>query len=106
MGWPKGKPRKGYVNKDGTTHANKKDRLGFDSKPLDTMVSFTRVPTNHPDELTVEVTSVLHGMTGVAIVRPCPMCLYAYADGGYCPDCGWSLPVYTDPYGTNSGGRK
>ena len=77
MAWPKGVPRKGY----------KKPAM-IDLPPDE--------PTKEPE---------LHGMTGVAIVRPCPMCLYAYADGGYCPECGWSLPVYTDEYGTNSGGR-
>jgi hypothetical protein len=24
-----------------------------------------------------------------AVVEPCPKCGYGYADGGYCPECGW-----------------
>ncbi len=49
---------------------------------------------------------VLHGMVGNgAISEPCPNCLYAYADGGYCPHCGWTLPIRIDEYGTHSGRR-
>ena len=79
MGWPKGKPRKGYV------------------KP-DNVIYLAPIP-----ELPAE--PVLHGMTGTAITQPCPLCLFAYADGGYCPDCGWTLPIRIDPYGTHSGGK-
>ena len=46
---------------------------------------------------------MLHGGAGSAITRPCPSCGYAYADGGYCSDCGWSKPVSRMPYGTATG---
>jgi hypothetical protein len=26
-------------------------------------------------------------------IEPCPNCRFPEADGGYCPECGWSLPV-------------
>jgi hypothetical protein len=81
MAWPKGVPRKGYV------------------KP--TLVPKEDLLASRPPELTPE----LHGMTGTAITQPCPVCMYAYADGGYCPYCGWNKPIRIDEYGTHSGGR-
>ena len=61
------------------------------------------------DPIVVEDTAsayVLHGMTGSgAITEPCPNCLYAYADGGYCPDCGWMKPIKIDSYGSHTGRR-
>lgn len=105
MPWPKGKPRKGHINKDGKPHSTerKKQDRAQQADPAfakllsdaDTAKSFTR--TEAP---------VLHGVVGNgAISAPCPVCMYAYADGGYCPDCGWSKPIRIDEYGTNSGRR-
>jgi len=102
MAWPKGVPRKGYVK--GSIESDK-----------DVMLSFKRIPRS-VEGLKVEVIRLatapeplpepaLHGMTGTAITEPCPLCLYAYADGGYCPECGWSKPIRIDEYGTHSGGR-
>ena len=34
----------------------------------------------------------IHGATKTPVIEPCPRCSYAYADGGYCESCGWSLP--------------
>lgn len=50
----------------------------------------------------------IHGATGTAVTSPCPVCSYAYADGGYCQSCGWHKPIVRVPYGTASGkvGRK
>lgn len=79
MAWPKGKKRKGYT------------------KPI-----LVPVEDLEPEEV---VEPVLHGMTGTAITQPCPVCLFAYADGGYCPECGWMKPTRIDPWGTHSGGR-
>lgn len=45
----------------------------------------------------------IHGATSAAVTTPCPVCLYAYADGGYCPECEWSLPVNRLPRGTATG---
>lgn len=47
----------------------------------------------------------IHGATGTAITAPCPACLYAYADGGFCPECGWMLPINRLPHGTATGRR-
>ena len=33
------------------------------------------------------------------VVEPCPACAFPEAGGGYCPDCGWTLP----PPGTPGG---
>ena len=42
----------------------------------------------------IEMTEpVLHGATGRPVIEICPNCMYAYADGGYCEECGWSKPV-------------
>lgn len=46
---------------------------------------------------------VIHGATSAAITAPCPVCFYAYADGGYCPECKWALPINRHPHGTVSG---
>jgi len=86
MPWPKGKPRKGYVKKDGTAHAKKGERITVvrkDPKPYE--------QTAKPD-LTGTVTKgpVLKGVTGQAVIEPCPNCGFAYADGGFCPECGWT----------------
>lgn len=33
----------------------------------------------------------LHGQRpGRPVIETCPNCLYAYADGGYCEECGWT----------------
>jgi hypothetical protein len=45
----------------------------------------------------------IHGATASAVTRPCPKCGYAYADGGYCNECGWSKPIDRMPYGSASG---
>lgn len=45
----------------------------------------------------------LHGASGSAVTRPCPECGWAYADGGYCSDCGWEQPIHRLPYGTATG---
>lgn len=55
-------------------------------------------PTHEPDS-----PPETWGGGSTAITRPCPNCGYAYADGGYCPECGWSLPVNRVPYGTATG---
>lgn len=48
----------------------------------------------------------LHGMVGSGpISEPCPKCMYAYADGGYCPECGWTRGYRVDEYGSNVGMR-
>lgn len=61
-----------------------------------------------PDKITkTEITDsaepYFHGFNDWSLppTEVCPVCLYAYADGGYCPDCGWSLPVERKPYGTS-----
>lgn len=48
---------------------------------------------------------VLHGATSQAVTQPCPKCGYAYADGGYCGDCGWARDLQRHPYGSITGRR-
>lgn len=43
------------------------------------------------------------GRPGMAITEVCPNCNYAYADGGYCTECGWSKPINRIPFGTAKG---
>lgn len=99
MGWPKGVSRKGYTNKDGTPHAVR-GKVTVKADPIVVSAEEVIVETEPVSEYE------LHGMVGKgAITSPCPNCMYAYADGGYCPDCGWSAPIHREPYGTYSGGR-
>jgi hypothetical protein len=44
-----------------------------------------------------------HGDTTRAVIERCPNCLYAYADGGYCPECGWTAETIVHSYGTVTG---
>jgi hypothetical protein len=37
------------------------------------------------------------------IIEPCPACGFPEADGGYCPDCGWTAPRVVHPYGSLHG---
>lgn len=37
------------------------------------------------------------------ITEPCPNCKYAYADGGYCKECGWTKKIVLHPYGSVTG---
>ena len=94
MAWPKGVKRKGYIKKADRDKAQVK---------ADPVSSPTPESSSAPD---VEEDLQLWGMKGTgAITEPCPNCLYAYADGGYCQECGWMAPIPIDEYGTNSGKR-
>lgn len=94
MGWPKGVPRKGYIKKDGTPHKNQ----GSDYVPAPYVADPTGSSDYEPPKL--------HGVVGTGpISSPCPKCMYAYADGGYCNDCGWTKPLTIEPYGTHVGRR-
>lgn len=96
MGWPKGKPRRGHVNKDGTPHR----------KRLPASAYATVSPYLEADPTGSSEYPALHGATGTGpISEVCPKCGYAYADGGYCPDCGWMRPITVHPYGTHQGRR-
>lgn len=52
-----------------------------------------------------DVKPSVHGATSHAVTQPCPSCGYAYADGGYCEDCGWTREVKKHPYGSITGRR-
>ena len=77
VSWPKGKSRKGHV-------------------PV-RKVSPVVIDGGVPD---------IHGVSSTAITEPCPNCGFAYADGGYCPDCGWALPFERLPHGTVTGRKR
>lgn len=97
MGWPKGKPRKGHVNKDGSAHKAKGEKLAADlhiqvvTKPKPEH----RVQVIHKPAPVMRVSKVTDKAdtprTGRPIIEPCPNCSFAYADGGYCPSCGWTM---------------
>ena len=89
MGWPKGKPRKGYIKPDGKGYIK--------PEGTESVVEADPVVEFHPE---------LWGMKGNnPITQICPNCAYCYADGLYCTECGWSAPVHREPYGTYSGGK-
>ena len=83
MGWPKGKPRAGYIKKDGTAPLRRGGRIAQVRIDPETYKQIAK-----PEDGRVEKT--LHGMTGRPVIEICPACSYAYADGGYCEDCGWT----------------
>ena len=95
MAWQKGKPRKGHINADGKPHASRGERLAVimadperyraietDKRPKALIVVKTAIAATTPR---------IHGDTRQPIIEPCPKCGFAYADGGYCPDCGWTV---------------
>jgi hypothetical protein len=105
MPWPKGVPRKGHINADGTTHKIKGKKMNVivldEMVPAEAQLDVADPPTASPYDITQ-----MHGMVGSgAITQVCPKCAYAYADGGYCSECGWSKAISRAPYGTYSGQR-
>lgn len=72
MGWPKGKPRKGYVKKAVPVRAAK-PQTGPDWKTWKTLLVHKNGPW--PKALF------------------CPQCEFPEADGGYCPACGWMRKI-------------
>ena len=111
MPWPKGKPRRGYIRKDGKPHEKVSSvALPRDDVAVDTVKVVPRTRKVESDLPKVSEDTKdeveIHGMVGTgAITEVCPNCGYAYADGGYCNDCGWSAPVRVDEWGTHQGRR-
>jgi hypothetical protein len=92
MGWPKGKPRKGHVKQDGTPHAKKGERIVMVRKDPEPYKQTTKPVSEGM------VAKTIKGITGQPVVEPCPNCGFAYADGGYCPECGWTKYHPTCPH--------
>lgn len=89
MPWPKGVKRVGYVKKDGTAHAKKGEAKRItvvrkDPEPYQQ----TQKPVS--EGYVAKDKPAIKGATGQAVIEPCPNCGYAYADGGYCPECDWT----------------
>lgn len=119
MGWPKGMPRKGHINKDGSPHNPKRNRTS--SKDTGTKLTLN-LPRRSMREVGVTGTGISPVMASTSSIpkplakpvlpetpvqpvkyttklvhaqysiEPCPECGFGEADGGWCPDCGWSLP--------------
>lgn len=118
MGWPKGKPRKGHINKDGTPHKAKgayldvqdvHDNVRTDAVPIVSREISVDAAVS-PKWSSSHYEGSIHGQVGnSAITAVCPKCGYAYADGGHCPiengGCGWTQPIVLTSYGSNSGRR-
>lgn len=83
MPWPKGKPRVGYIKKDGTAHAKKGERITMVRPAPET---YKQVKSDKDDS---RVEKEVHGASTRPVIEVCPNCAYAYADGGYCSECGW-----------------
>lgn len=47
--------------------------------------------------------AVPHGDTRQAVIERCPACGFAYADGGYCEECGWFRPRKDCPHCNKKG---
>lgn len=94
MGWPKGKPRKGYIRKDGKPHAARSGKVHVKADPAVRAVGHGAL-----------VGGIWGAKGSGAISEPCPNCHYAYADGGYCQECGWMRAIKIDAYGANQGRR-
>lgn len=99
MPWIKGTPRKGHINKDGTKHAAhgariKQPKIVKVAKAVArrTFSAIRREVTPERRE-NIDAIKAIHGEGSRPIIEPCPNCSFAYADGGYCPSCGWSLPI-------------
>lgn len=94
MGWPKGKKRKGYIKKDGKPHAKRGGKIHVVATS-EVVLKGSGVEVGH-----------LWGYKGTGpVTEACPNCHYAYADGGYCSECGWMRAIQTHPYGTHVGRR-
>ncbi len=117
MPWPKGQPRKGHMNKDGSQHGHlgrpsKGDRLTVGTGTSVSVVRSRRskptiadgTTTASPETATTSgsqetATSTKRHRYTTPLTHPtwsieqCPNCGFPEADGSYCPDCGWSLPV-------------
>jgi hypothetical protein len=105
MGWPKGMPRKGYIKANGEPHAAYGSRIITLLSGKKTAKE-TAPRKRKPDADAAPVEPVLHGMVGSGpVTEVCPMCMYAYADGGYCQECGWMKPFIRHPYGSITGRR-
>ena len=81
MAWPKGKPRAGYIKKDGTKPMKRGQRITVVRKDPE---PYTQTETDKTGP------KVIKGAGFAAVIEPCPNCGYAYADGGYCPECDWT----------------
>lgn len=91
MGWPKGMPRKGHVNKDGTAHRKKGEKLATELR--------VRAVTKTPDRLqvvtkpdpsvpTVQKFKKTYVGKQWATIAPCPDCGAPDAFA-FCENCGW-----------------
>ena len=90
--------------KDATT---KKDEVVAKVKAAKKM-TIRKVSAELTDEPSVKepAKKALHGATASSVTTPCPECGFAYADGGYCMDCGWEKPINRLPAGTATGKKR
>jgi hypothetical protein len=113
MAWPKGMKRKGYVRKDGQPHLKKGARLTMTSskaststkvsprtatrsrrtKPNFAATSSQESPNSAPTERQPRRRFTAKLAHPTYSIEQCPNCEFPEADGGYCPECGWSKPV-------------
>jgi ribosomal protein L37E len=100
MGWPKGKPRKGYVNKSGEPHAKRGTRLSETPTKARATSVRQRVQVARQETTPVgtgetkkEWKPLLRHASWSLPADECPACGFPEADGGYCNACGWSKPI-------------
>jgi len=89
MPWPKGQKRIGYVRKDGKAHAKKGERVKTHDIEKHKAARVIKMAAPKVATQPTEKKPVW-GLGSRAAVEVCPNCSFAYADGGYCPECGWT----------------
>lgn len=99
MAWPKGKPRKGHKNKDGSAHKKWGSKVAARTAIFETVRTTTKKQKVEPEEpvqegpwIKPEWKKLLRWPSG-PWVTSCPECTFPEADGGYCPACGWSKSI-------------
>jgi hypothetical protein len=115
VGWPKGKPRKGHVNADGTPHSKwgqKQKRTPVAPRTVASKVTIRKVTVDSEQEPSVKTprekkwTVALRWPQGPhPSADKCPNCDYPEAMAGFCPECKWSQPINAQPKNSTDSGR-
>lgn len=105
MGWPKGKPRKGHVNKDGTAHATWGQVVKRYGSPKAAGEAFQRARIRkmlaedkpkrrgRPRKDGGEPDKKWNTKLTNKGLEKCPRCDFPEAYGGFCNECGWTAPM-------------
>lgn len=104
MAWPKGMPRRGHVNKNGTTHAKwgSKVRTPVSQGTVTSKSAGITIRKVSADLLDAPSVKEPRGQAWTAhlshptwSIEKCPKCGFPEAEGGFCPNCHWTAPIKT-----------